>query len=62
MPEIAELNKVIKQNLDRLEKLEKAVEIIKNHKALNHIILIGVNDYINEREEFDLLKEVFGNE
>lgn len=59
---IANYSKDIRKELRQLEKSEKAVEIIKNHKALNHIILMGVNDYINEREEFDLLKEVFENE
>jgi hypothetical protein len=65
----------IKQDLERLEKLEKVVEIIKNKKVFIQYLLLcieNVADPLNEynslnkpltltQEEFDLLKEVFKN-
>lgn len=49
----------IENALERSEKLENVVEIIKNNKVFNHELMMLINDYINEEEEFTLLKEVF---
>ena len=66
---------VIRKDLDRLEKLEKVIDILKN-KIVNILILKyciakggGVETYNLHyktedqitQEEYELLKEVFGN-
>ena len=66
---------VIRQDLDRLEKLEKVIDILEN-KIVNILILKyciakgrGVETYNLHyktedqitQEEYELLKEVFGN-
>ena len=67
---------LIRQNLDRLEKLEKAFDIV-TYKSVNILILKyciakggGVETYNLHykteeqitQEEYELLKEVFGND
>ena len=62
----------IKQDLDRLEKLEKAIEILKEHNLQVYHIpdfttpYLSLNDYGDGSsisiKEYKLLKEVFRNE
>ena len=59
----------IKQDLDRLEKLEKVIEILKKALLLNvkevrgiYYILGYDNNYVMTKEEYDLLKEVLEDE
>ena len=55
----------IKQDLDRLEKLEKVIETLKKSFLLSVGELRGIyftlaydNNYVMTKEEYDLLKEV----
>ena len=59
----------IKQDLDRLEKLEKVIEILKKALLLNvkevrgiYYILGYDTNYCMTKEEYDLLKEVLEDE
>ena len=59
----------IKQDLDRLEKLEKVIEILKKALLLNvkevrgiYYILGYDNNYVMTKEEYDLLKDVLEDE
>lgn len=64
----------IKQDLDRLEKLEKVIEILKNcvylieneliHNHLDYLLILkGRYEEIElDKEEYDLLKEWLENE
>lgn len=68
---------IIQKDLDRLEKLEKdleALEIIKEHSFLfvekgklyvgryGYVELLLEEDDFQDKQEYELLKEVFGNE
>ena len=63
---------IIKRDLDRLEKLEKAIEILKArvkmfeiyHKEKNryYYLYIGGRIVFLSREEYELLKEVLEND
>ena len=59
----------IKQDLDRLEKLEKVIEILKKALLLNVKEVRGIyftlaydNNYVMTKEEYDLLKGVLEND
>ena len=59
----------IKQDLDRLEKLEKVIKILKKALLLNvkevrgiYYILGYDNNYVMTKEEYDLLKEALEDE
>lgn len=61
--------KIIKSALTRLEKLEKAIKLLKNFTLTESFGLNLTLEEFNEawlldftEEEFNLLKEVFGNE
>ena len=75
---ISKCKETIEQDLDRLEELENAIEIIKN-KKVNIFHIWAFDDYEQYKEhypfaeynaeedmltfeEFDLLKEVIGDE
>ena len=60
---------IIKKDLDRLEKLEKAFEILKNSLLLSVVEIRGHycvcahdNNYFMKKEEADLIKEVLEND
>ena len=65
---------LIKQDLDRLEKLKKAIDILKDKlrlslndskafKTINAILPVGNNDMNRlTQQEYELLKEVLGND
>ena len=59
------LRKTIEKDLERLEKLEKAIETLKKSFLLSVGELRGIyftlaydNNYVMTKEEYDLLKEV----
>ena len=62
----------IKQGLDRLEKLEKVIELLKTRvkmletyhepKTRYHYLYIGGRIVLLSREEYELLKEVLRND
>ena len=61
--------KIIEKDLDRLEKLEKVIEILKKALLLNvkevrgiYYILGYDNNYVMTKEEYDLLKDVLEDE
>ena len=62
--------KTIKQDLDKLEQLEKALDILKNRFEIESIYKDDMfyaidcknTFYLLSKEEYELLKEVFGNE
>ena len=60
---------IIKKDLDRLEKLEKVIEILKKALLLNvkeirglYYVLGYDTNYCMTKEEFELLKGVFEND
>ena len=62
---------VVKQDLDRLEKLEKTIELLKARikietyhepKSRYYYLYIGGRIVLLSREEYELLKEVLENE
>ena len=60
---------VIKKDLDRLEKLEKVIEILKKALLLNvkevrgsYYVLGYDNNYCMTKEEYELLKEALEND
>ena len=62
---------VVKQDLDRLEKLEKTIELLKARikietyhepKSRYYYLYIGGRIVLLSREEFELLKEVLEDE
>ena len=60
---------IIKKDLERLEKLEKVIEILKKALLLNVKEVSGIyyilgydNNYVMTKEEYDLLKEVLEDE
>ena len=60
---------IIEKDLERLEKLEKVIEILKKALLLNvkevrgiYYILGYDNNYVMTKEEYDLLKEVLEDE
>ena len=64
------LYEVLKKDLDRLEKLEKAIEFLKTRikietyhepKSRYYYLYIGGRVVLLSREEYELLKEVFYN-
>lgn len=64
-----EFLKPIEQDLDRLEKLEKVIEILKKALLLNvkevrgsYYVLGYDNNYCMTKEEYELLKESLENE
>ncbi len=59
-----ELTEVVEQNLDRLEKLEKALDILKEVVSLNsNMILETERQFLRlSKEEYELLKEVLGDD
>ena len=64
-----EFLKPIEQDLDRLEKLEKVIEILKKALLLNVKEVRGIyyvlgydNNYCMTKEEYELLKEVLEND
>ena len=61
--------KTIKQDLERLEKLEKVVEILSfveifdiEHDEIRYYVDGGFEPGEITKEEYDLLKEMFGDE
>ena len=62
----------IEKDLDRIEKLEKTIELLKDRvnmfeihhepKSRYYYLYIGGRIVFLSREEYDLLKEVFYNE
>ena len=64
-----EFLKPIEQDLDRLEKLEKVIEILKKSLLLNVKEVRGIyyvlgydNNYCMTKEEYELLKGVLEND
>ena len=64
-----EIENQLLTDLDRLEKLEKVIEILKKALLLNvkevrgiYYILGYDNNYVMTKEEYDLLKEVLEDE
>ena len=64
-----EFLKPIEQDLDRLEKLEKVIEILKKALLLNvkeargvYYVLGYDNNYFMTKEEYELLKGVLEND
>ena len=62
-------SEIIKKDLERLEKLEKVIEILKKALLLNvkevrgiYYILGYDTNYCMTKEEYDLLKEVLEDE
>ena len=53
-----EFLKPIEKDLERLEKLEKAIEIIKKAFGLHYILEYDNYNYSMAKEEYELLKEV----
>ena len=56
---------IVEKDLERLEKLEKVIEILKKALLLNVKEVRGIyftlaydNNYVMTKEEYDLLKEV----
>ena len=66
------LRKTIEKDLDRLEKLEKVIELLKTRvkmletyhepKTRYYYLYIGGRIVLLSREEYELLKEVLENE
>ena len=63
------LRKTIEKDLERLEKLEKAIETLKKSFLLSVRELHGIyyvlaydNNYVMTKEEYDLLREVLEDE
>ena len=52
----------IEKDLDRLEKLEKAIEILKKTFGLHYILEYDNYNYFMAKEEYELLKEVIQND
>ena len=52
----------IEKDLDRLEKLEKAIEILKKAFGLHYILEYDNNICSMTNEEYKLLKEVIQND
>ena len=48
----------IEKDLERLEKLEKAIEILKKTFGLHYILEYDNYNYSMAKEEYELLKEV----
>ena len=49
---------IIEKDLERLEKLEKAIEILKKTFGLHYILEYDNYNYSMAKEEYELLKEV----
>ena len=52
----------IEKDLERLEKLEKAIEILKKTFGLHYILEYDNYNYSMAKEEYELLKEVIQND
>ena len=67
--ELEKENKILKKDLERLEKLEKIIETLKKSFLLSvgelhgiYYVLAYDNNYVMTKEEYSLLKEVLEDE